>query len=331
MYKKIISAIAIIAILSLMPISVHANTKLSDVNNHWAKASIEEFVNKGYINGYEDNTFKPDNSITRAEFIKIVNKYFGYKYYSDRDYSNINQGYDVSKNDWFYKDICAARTIGYINGYSDGTMKPNSYITREEAAKIISTIKYIYDEDLDKINNFNDRNNISKWADGYVEGVVEAGYFKGDYNKNLNPKKNITRAEAVTMLARVDNNSEIEFSNSKQEFKNTLVNNGFIKYSDVFGLEIYHFNGVPGDISIDDAGSISISYDFKNANNQLSTGLRNAIKCILPTGGEQVYNIVKDPLEEDQVLNLDNKTVNINHHGYETTVFITWEHLKFIG
>lgn len=331
MHKKIISTIAVGIIVGVMPIHAHANTKFNDINNHWAKATIQDFTNKGYINGYENNTFKPDGSITRAEFVTIVNKYFGYKYYEDRDYSDVNIGSDVSINDWFYKDICTAKTIGYINGYEDNSTRPNNFLTREEAAKIITSIKSIYDENLDKINNFNDRNCISNWASEYVESAVEAGYFKGDENKNLNPKKNITRAEAVSMLSRVDNKSEVEFSNFKLQFENLIVNNGFEKYSDAFGLEIYNFEGVSGNIAIDDSGSISISYDFKNANDKLNTGLKNALNCILPTGGNQVYNIVKDPLEEDQILKLDNKTVNINHHGTETTVFITWQHLNFIG
>lgn len=331
MHKKIITTIAMGIIVGLMPIYAHANTKFNDINNHWAKDTIQDFVSKGYINGYEDNTFKPDNPITRAEFMKIVNQYFGYKYHEDRDYSDINIGNDVNKNDWFYKYICTARAVGYIDGYEDNSIRPNGNLTREEAAKIISSIKYGYDENLDKTNNFKDKNDVSSWASGYVENAIESGYIKGDNNSKLNPKSNITRAEAVSMLSRVDNKSELEFSNFKTQFKNLIINNGFTKYSDAFGLEIYDFEGVPGDISIDDAGSISISYDFKNTNAKFNTGLKNALNCILPTGGEQVYNIVRDPLEEDQALKLDNKTVNINHHGPETTVFITWQHLNFIG
>ena len=63
-----------------------------------------------HINGYQDKTFKPDNSITRAEFIKIVNKVFGYNTKETENFSDVNQ------NDWFYNDVCIAVKAGYVHG-----------------------------------------------------------------------------------------------------------------------------------------------------------------------------------------------------------------------
>ena len=59
------------------------------------------------------------------------------------------------------------------------------------------------DENLDKLNKFPDGNKTDGWAKPYVEGAIEAGYLGGDSQGNLNPTKNITRAEAVTVLIRV--------------------------------------------------------------------------------------------------------------------------------
>ena len=105
-----------------------------DISNHWAKDTILEFVEKEYIDGYEDNTFRPNNSITRAEFIKIVNNFFNLTEESDINFS------DVKKDEWYYKDLRIAVAAGYIDGYEDNTFRAYENITRQEVAKIISKI-----------------------------------------------------------------------------------------------------------------------------------------------------------------------------------------------
>ncbi|WP_338660870.1 IdeS/Mac family cysteine endopeptidase [Paraclostridium sordellii] len=205
MHKKLISSLSLISIL-MTPIYVHANTNLNDISGHWAKKEINKFISSGYVNGYEDKTFRPDNSITRAEFVKLVNKYFGFNNKEDIKFSDINT------NDWYYKDICIASKAGYINGYEDKTFKPDKTITREEVSKILISIKNKQDNVYDKLNKYPDKNKVSNWAKPYVEGAIEQGYLKGDDLGFLNPTNNITRAESITILSRV--------VKSKTEIKN---------------------------------------------------------------------------------------------------------------
>ena len=70
MHKKLISSVLLSSIL-MTPIYAYANPNLKDISGHWAKKEINQFISSGYVNGYEDETFRPDNSITRAEFVKI--------------------------------------------------------------------------------------------------------------------------------------------------------------------------------------------------------------------------------------------------------------------
>lgn len=197
MHKKLIGTITLGLIIGVSTISANANSKLNDVDRHWANKEIQDFVSKGYLNGYEDGTFRPDNSITRAEFIKITNKYFGFDTKGNETFS------DVNSEDWFYNDVCIAQKEGYLNGYEDGTFKPDKTITREEAAKIIVSIKNKIDVNIDKINNFTDGYMVSDWSKKYVEGAIEAGYIKGDDKGKINPLSHITRAESVSMISRV--------------------------------------------------------------------------------------------------------------------------------
>ncbi|WP_270506135.1 IdeS/Mac family cysteine endopeptidase [Paraclostridium sordellii] len=196
MHKKLISWVLLGSIL-MTPIYAYANPNLKDISGHWAKKEINQFISSGYVNGYEDGTFRPDNSITRAEFVKLVNKYFGFNNKEDIKFSDINT------NDWYYNDICIASKAGYINGYEDKTFKPNKTITREEVSKILISIKNKQDNVYDKLNKYADKNKVSNWAKPYVEGAIEQGYLKGDDLGLLNPTNNITRAESVTILSRV--------------------------------------------------------------------------------------------------------------------------------
>lgn len=166
-------------------------------NDYWAKSDIEKFVQLGFINGYGDNTFKPEGQITRAEFVKLVNRVFNLTEQSNIKFT------DVSSSDWYYNELKVAVKYGYINGYEDNTFRPNNPITRQEAMKIITTLKNNKDIDIDKIYNYNDFKQIEDWAKPYVEGAIEAGYIKGDEKGNINPQGKLTRAESVTMLNRL--------------------------------------------------------------------------------------------------------------------------------
>lgn len=199
--KRIISNI-LLSLTIVCNISVVNANGISDINNHWAKNEIQSFIDKGYINGYpEDNTFKPENPITRAEFVKVVNKVFGYTQTKSINFT------DVNSNEWYYEEVKKAAQAGYINGYpEDNTFRPNQPITREEAAKVISTIMKKQDNNLDKLQKYSDANSVSSWAGVYIEGVLESKYMNGYPEDNtFRPKDNIKRGEAVVTLSRTQN------------------------------------------------------------------------------------------------------------------------------
>lgn len=202
-FVKICSGVVIGGLVSLPVVASAAG--FTDVkSDYWAASVIQKFVGNGYIGGYSDGTFKPDKSITRAEFVKIVNKVFGY---SDVGSENFT---DVSSGQWYYNDVCIAMKAGYISGYADNTFRPNKEITREEVAAIVTNIKNNKDTEYDKINEYKDGDKISNWAKSSVEGALEAGYLGGYADNTLRSKANITRAESVTILSRIpSDNTEV--------------------------------------------------------------------------------------------------------------------------
>jgi len=130
----------------------------SDITNHWAKSEIESWIEKGFIQGYSDGTFKPDNNISRAEFMTLINNAFGYTQEDVISYS------DVPADAWFASQVAKAKAAGYISGYPDGTMKPNSPISRQEAASIIVRIMGL-EENIKEANKFIEQIKVTAMVD----------------------------------------------------------------------------------------------------------------------------------------------------------------------
>ena len=169
-----------------------AKSDFSDISEHWAKDYIKALAGDGIINGFSDNTFKPDNSITRAEFTKIACKAFGINGGADCGFS------DVSASDWFYESVCSAKSAGIITGY-DGIFNPNGFITREDASVIINRILNL---SADKNAVFSDTDEISDYAVQAVNALCENKILSGYTDSTFKPKGNITRAETAAVIAR---------------------------------------------------------------------------------------------------------------------------------
>jgi hypothetical protein len=151
-------------------------------------------MDKGWLD--KSDTFRPNDSMTRAEFVKVLNRAFGLTKTSGVVFSD-------TTNHWAKTEIDIAVTNGVCNGVSDTMFNPNAPIKRQEAAKMVVAYKKAMDSNHDKINKYLDKSDIDTWALDYVEGATEKGYMQGSDNK-FYPKNNITRAEAVTLLSRIN-------------------------------------------------------------------------------------------------------------------------------
>lgn len=112
----------------------------SDITNHPYKKAIESLYDRGVISGYSDGTFKPDASINRAEFTKIViTSKFTDKALEICDPNQIYSFSDASRSEWYAAPLCVAVQHKIIGGYSDGTFHPERTINIAEAAKIVAS------------------------------------------------------------------------------------------------------------------------------------------------------------------------------------------------
>lgn len=170
----------------------------SDTEEHWAQSQISKWTEKGLAAGYQDGTFKPDKTISRAEFITLVNRALGLSKTVKASFK------DVSSSDWFAQEIAKAAANGYITGYEDGTMKPNQNITRQEVAVILYRLLSLKAEaGVDAVSKFKDAGQIPQWSKEAVNVVVNKKYFSGYPDGTFGATKNTTRAETIAVLDRV--------------------------------------------------------------------------------------------------------------------------------
>ena len=116
----------------------------SDVGpDDWFNNAVSTLSGMGILGGYEDGTFRPDAGITRAEFAKIAVSFFEYE-----DAAAENIFTDVAEGSWYESFIAAAAQLGLIEGYEDGSFRPDTGITRAEACTIINrTLRRAPDKD----------------------------------------------------------------------------------------------------------------------------------------------------------------------------------------
>lgn len=176
--------------------SVPAMAAPSDIAGHWAESVITQWQSKGLIQGYEDGTFKPGNTITRAEFVTLMNNAKGFWSEGSINFS------DVKNGSWFYSAVARAVAAGYVKGYSDGSFKPGNIITRAEAAVMIANAARLSANEAGAYR-FTDVGSIPAWARGSVGAVVAAGYMTGYPDGSFDANASISRAEAVSSLNRM--------------------------------------------------------------------------------------------------------------------------------
>lgn len=150
--------------------------------NQWYAKAVMTLAGKGVISGYPDGTFKPDASITRAEFVTMA-----------MNFANAEKGTacsfpDVPQNMWYYGAIAGATQNGWISGYPDGTFGPDRYITRAEVTSVINRMEnraadmsFMMDH-LDELRTFSDLG-FGHWAyASMMEAANGHDYTRADQN-----------------------------------------------------------------------------------------------------------------------------------------------------
>lgn len=193
-YRKILLAVFAAFALTFCAFAQDNTVTFPDVPEDAAYAQdVYKLVESGVINGYTDGTFKPSGSVTRAEMAKMIGLTFGYTDTTDA------KGFpDVSEKAWYAPYALAAQKAGFVEGYEDGSFRPNELITREQVCAILCRITNAYDLPFDvEITD-----EISKWAVDYVKKAVNNRFMPLEEGNTFRAKEVIKRYELASALAK---------------------------------------------------------------------------------------------------------------------------------
>ena len=169
-------------------------------SNHWAYSSVTTLAQKGIINGYDDDTFKPNNKVTREEFVKMIVGATGLVVADTAcDFA------DVPENAWFYEYVASAFAAGVVSGIDETTFGVGRNITRQDvaviAARILDYLKpgaYTAAE-----TTLTDIDSVSDYAVQSVKLLNNMGIINGYDDGSFMPRNELTRAEAAAIISKL--------------------------------------------------------------------------------------------------------------------------------
>ncbi|WP_375103650.1 S-layer homology domain-containing protein [Paenibacillus sp. RS8] len=177
-----------------------------DVSGHWAESAVNDLGSRLIIYGFEGNLFNPDRYITRAEFTAIMVRALGLR--TETGHSAYR---DVAHGSWYEAYLNTATTYGLINGYANGQIEPNEFITREQVFHMLERAMKItglevavnMNEVEELLTRFNDASEAATYAKNGIVATIKAGLVKGRNGDLLAPKAAITRAEVAEVVRRL--------------------------------------------------------------------------------------------------------------------------------
>ncbi|MBP1966696.1 S-layer homology domain-containing protein [Paenibacillus aceris] len=170
----------------------------------WAKKAIEVMASKGIISGTSDTSFSPEANVTRADFMMLLTKTFGFTADVKSNFS------DVRTTDYFYEAVGVAKQLGLAEGQGDGVFSPTEQISRQDMMVLLSRAMskagiFAGKGTASDLDAFSDKSNVASYAVNDVAALIKGGIVEGSGNI-LNPVGYATRAEAAVLLYRIYHN-----------------------------------------------------------------------------------------------------------------------------
>ncbi|WP_141505528.1 asparaginase domain-containing protein [Paenibacillus luteus] len=167
----------------------------TDISGHWAEAAIKEAVAAGIVKGYVDGTFKPNNTVTRAEFSVMLMGALK----AEGEGAALAFTDNAKIADWAKDAVARAVKAEIISGYPDGTFRPSSNILRMEMVSMIASGAGLT-LDPNATTSFVDNKDIPAWAMGAIKAVSDKSIIQGRTGNVFAPKATATRADAITII-----------------------------------------------------------------------------------------------------------------------------------
>ncbi|MDR0380502.1 MAG: S-layer homology domain-containing protein [Oscillospiraceae bacterium] len=204
--KKFVSILLMVCMLSQISqfafareddLSSDATTSqiVDDYSHHWAAEPIEYLLSREILVGYNNGEIRPANKITRAEFITLVNRAFHFVEESPDNFP------DIAGDEWYAAQFKRAKQRGYIAGDEHGRANPEKEITRAEVVVLFTNMLNI--SASMPVSKFVDADQTPTWAFPSLLAMEERAYIFGYPDNTFRPLRDLTRAEACAIIARI--------------------------------------------------------------------------------------------------------------------------------
>ncbi|MCL2699949.1 MAG: S-layer homology domain-containing protein, partial [Defluviitaleaceae bacterium] len=296
--------LSVVMMLSLLPTAVYA----ADYSGHWAESSIGRAIEMGWFARNDAGIYRPNDSITRAEFVTMVNRLQG-----NTELADLSEFSDVSPGAWYYEAFQKAVAAGFVTG-NEGRLYPTNNITRNEAVAIFARISGIDTANTVIPAGVRDAGAVPEWARPFVAGAIRNGLITGS-DGNFNGANNITRAETAVLLERL--HDDLRVFAFAGEYNIARAANVMLAAADV----ILKNTVVSGNVTVTPAvGEGDVTLDHVTVNGRLIVqgGGMDSVIIINSTIGEIV--ITKD--EVRVVLQDGSSITSINSQSEGGSIYI---------
>lgn len=200
--KRLSIALLVVSMATSGWSSAYAAGVPKDSQGHWAHTQLSAWLGKGYIQGYEDGSLRPDDSIKRGELFALINRIYGWKESAAIAFT------DLANEHWAYAEAAKAVKAGYIEGYEDNSIRVESNVSRQELAVIVTRLlRMDSEEGASGAAKFADASSIPGWSRSPIGILAENAIINGYEDGAFRPTGLVTRAEAVVMLDRASSSS----------------------------------------------------------------------------------------------------------------------------
>lgn len=179
---------------------VNSDVNFSDLGNYgWAKDYINKLAELGIVTGTEDGIYSPELGCKRGDFAILINRTLGLDVTPTKNFSDNEEG------KYYYNDVRMGYTAGILSGYGDNTYKPEKYCNRDEMFVLVAkTLEYLgvdVTSTPTSVNNkYSDVADVAWWSAPYLAFLTQEGIVTGNASGNVEPKKDINRAEMAVMM-----------------------------------------------------------------------------------------------------------------------------------
>jgi len=202
--KNLYFQVALLTFLLILAFAYPAKAAdFVDTKTNWDRVEISQLEAMNILQGYPDGRFFPEQPVSRAEFSKMLAVALGDKQAATELAGVTSIFSDITANFWAKGSIMAGIERGWLQGQGL-FFGPDVYITRQEAAVILSRIQPAEEQASDKSElEFTDSDKIDSWAVAGVQKTAESGLITGFPDGTFRPLDQLSRAEAVHLLAMI--------------------------------------------------------------------------------------------------------------------------------